>query len=356
MKAMMMKEYMKLEIVEIPIPEIRANEVLVKIKVASVCGSDIHGMNGNSKRRQPPIIMGHEASGVIEEVGKDVAGFAVGDRVTFDSTVYCGECGYCKSQQINLCDHRMVLGASTGEYRRHGAYAEYIAIPAHILYKLDDAISFEDAAMVEPMSVALHAIHLLPPVKDGCLVLFGTGTIALFAVQLLKLQDFNNVVVVGRNHKNLQLAKELGADLIVDSTQEDPTTAVMNYTKQVGADLAYDAAGAQSTFDSAIHCLRKGGHFVTIANLTPEFTIDMLSLITRQLTIHGSCASNGENEEILTWLKEGKIRTDYVISAKISLEEAPEYLLRIHHKEIPEFQKLLILPEGTGPEKSEQSF
>lgn len=306
MKALIMKEYMKLEYVDIPIPEIKANEVLVRVKAASVCGSDIHGINGKTKRRQPPIVMGHEASGVIEEIGSEVRNYAVGDRVTFDSTVYCGDCRYCRAGEINLCDNRMVLGASTDDYRRYGAYAEYVAIPERILYPLDDAISFEEAALVEPMSVALHAISLLPPQREKSVVLFGTGTIALFAVQLFKLRGFKKLIVVGRNNKNLQLARELGADHIINSRDEDVVLAVKRLTSGEGADFAYDAAGAQNTFDDAMHSIKKGGHFVTIANLAERFTIDMIYLITRQLTIHGSCASNGENAEILNWLRKRK--------------------------------------------------
>lgn len=344
MKALMMKEYMKLEYVDIPIPEIKEDEVLVRVRAASVCGSDIHGINGNSRRRQPPIVMGHEASGVVEKIGSKVKNYSVGERVTFDSTVYCGECKYCRCGEINLCDSRMVLGASTDDYRRYGAFAEYVALPERILYPLDEAITFEEAAMVEPMSVALHAISLLPQRTNSTLVLFGTGTIALFAIQLLKLKGFNRLIVVGRNDKKLALAKELGADHIINSKREDTVLSVMNLTDGQGADFAYDAAGAQNTFDDAIHSIRKGGHFVTIANLSERFTIDMIYLITRQLTIHGSCAANGENAEILKLLKEKKIRTDYLVSAKIPMSEAPEFILRIYHNEIPDFNKLILLP------------
>lgn len=344
MKALLMKEYMKLEYVEIPIPEISLNEVLVRVKVASVCGSDIHGINGKSKRRQPPIVMGHEASGIIEKTGGAVTDYHVGQRVTFDSTIYCGHCGYCKDGKINLCDNRMVLGTSCDEYRRHGAFAEYVALPEHILYPLDDEISYEDAALVEPMAVALHAIDLLPKIISGHIVMFGTGTIGLFAVQLLKLRGFQNLAVVGRNEENLALAKELGASHIINSRNVEPVSAILEWTGDLGADLAMDVAGAQTTFDAALKCLRKGGNFVTLANLSDRFSIDMIRLITRQLTIQGSCASSGEYEELLTWLKQGKIRTDYVISESVTLEEAPEHFIKVYNKEIPNFQKLLILP------------
>ena len=136
MKAMLLSEYNKLAITEMPMPQIADDEVLVRVRACGICGSDIHGYDGSTGRRIPPIVMGHEAAGEIEHVGAGVKEFGAGDRVTFDSTVSCGRCDYCKAGQINLCDNRMVLGVSCGEYRRHGAFAEYVAVPARILYRL----------------------------------------------------------------------------------------------------------------------------------------------------------------------------------------------------------------------------
>src|SRR5690554_2586946 len=112
MKALMLKEYNQFVVEDLPVPEIGSEDVLIKVKACSICGSDVHGMDGSTGRRIPPIVMGHEASGIIEETGDNVRGFKAGDRVTFDSTIYCGECYYCKRGQINLCDDRKVLGVS----------------------------------------------------------------------------------------------------------------------------------------------------------------------------------------------------------------------------------------------------
>ena len=112
------------------------DEVLVRVEACGICGSDVHGYDGSSGRRIPPIVMGHEAAGTVAAVGAGVRGFAAGDRVTFDSTVYCGKCAYCQRGDINLCDNRQVIGVSCGDYRRHGAFAEYVAVPQRILYPL----------------------------------------------------------------------------------------------------------------------------------------------------------------------------------------------------------------------------
>src|SRR5271169_4013669 len=160
MKALLLSQYRQLEITEMPVPEPGADEVLIRVAACGICGSDVHGYDGSSGRRIPPIVMGHEAAGTIAALGDGVRGFAAGDRVTFDSTIYCGACDNCRRGDVNLCDHRQVLGVSCGEFRRAGAFAEYVAVPARILYRLPENISFAEAAMLEAVSVALHGVSL----------------------------------------------------------------------------------------------------------------------------------------------------------------------------------------------------
>src|ERR1051326_5513519 len=128
MDALLLKEYMKLEMVQMDVPEIGPDDLLVRVRACGIGGSDVHGLDGSTGRRLPPIVMGHEAAGVVERVGANVHDFQAGDRVTFDSTIYCGQCFYCARGEVNLCDNRMVLGVSPGEYRRHGAFAEFVAV------------------------------------------------------------------------------------------------------------------------------------------------------------------------------------------------------------------------------------
>src|SRR6185369_15447974 len=179
MKALVLKEYKKFSFEEAPKPEVRPDEVLVRVKACGICGSDVHGMDGSTGRRRPPIIMGHEASGVIADTGKSVSGWKAGDRVTFDSTIYCGECEYCREGLINLCDRRRVLGVSCEDYRQHGAFAEYVAIPPRILYRVPEGLPYEHAAMVEPFAIALHAIRRSPPALNDTVVVVGAGMIGL---------------------------------------------------------------------------------------------------------------------------------------------------------------------------------
>ena len=169
-----------------------------QVKACGICGSDVHGMDGSTGRRVPPIIMGHEAAGVDRSSsGSDVGGWAEGDRVTFDSTIYCGQCCFCRQGRINLCDNRRVLGVSCDEYRQDGAFAEYVAVPRHILYRLPEGLAFRRAAMVEPLSIAVHAVgrmHARAWTTRPSSI--GAGMIGLLVIQALRAAGCGRIIAV----------------------------------------------------------------------------------------------------------------------------------------------------------------
>src|SRR5579863_3017041 len=177
MKALLLSGYKRLEIATVPDPTPGRDEVLIRVAACGICGSDVHGFDGSSGRRIPPIIMGHEAAGTIAALGDGVSGFTKGDRVTFDSTIFCGACDNCRRGDVNLCDHRQVLGVSCAEFRRPGAFAEYIAVPSRILYHLPDNLSFNEAAMLEAVSVALHGVSLAQIATGSTALVVGAGMI-----------------------------------------------------------------------------------------------------------------------------------------------------------------------------------
>ena len=179
MKALLLEQYSHLEVKEVPQPEVGADDVLIRVAACGICGSDVHGYDGSSGRRIPPIVMGHEAAGVIAEVGANVQHWCAGDRVTFDSTVYCGQCNYCKRGEVNLCDNRQVVGVSCTEFRRHGAFAEYVSVPARILYRLPDDFPMKEAAMLEAVSIALHGVRVTELKGGESALVIGAGMIGL---------------------------------------------------------------------------------------------------------------------------------------------------------------------------------
>jgi L-iditol 2-dehydrogenase len=213
MKALVLEAYNKLVYRDFPDPEVADDEVLVKVEAVGICGSDIHGMDGSTGRRKPPLVMGHEAAGLITALGKDVKAWAVGDRVTFDSTIYKLDDWYTRKGLYNLSDGRMVLGVSPGEWTRHGAFAELVNIPQHILYKIPEGVSFTQASMVEPVAVAAHAVELTQVSWNDTAVVVGSGMIGLFVIQVLRTKGCGTIIAVDLDDDKLALALKLGADV-----------------------------------------------------------------------------------------------------------------------------------------------
>ena len=330
MRALLLSEYKKLSVVEMPVPVIAEDEVLVRVKACGVCGSDIHGYDGSTGRRIPPLVMGHEAAGVIERVGSRVERFTAGDRVTFDSMVSCGGCDFCRRGQINLCDNRMVLGVSCGDYRRHGAFAEYVSVPERILYTLPDSLSFERAALTEAVSIASHAVARRVPAAGDTVIVVGAGMIGLLTIQMLKAKDVRTIVAVDVDAQKLDLARRMGAAHAIRATAVDVPAAVADLTSGRGADVAFEVVGHGDTVATAIRSVRKGGTVVVIGNLSPVVELPLQSVVTREIAVLGSCGSNGEIPECIDLLARGVIDVDPIISLKASLEEGPELFARLY--------------------------
>ena len=275
MKALLLSEYKKLELTDIPTPEIGPDDILVQVQACGICGSDIHGWDGSSGRRQPPLVMGHEAAGTVAAIGKDVKGYTEGERITFDSTVWCGKCHYCLAGRPNLCDNRMVLGVSCDDYRRYGCFAEYVSVPARICCKLPDSLSFEHAALIEAVSVAVHAANRTPVSLGDTAVVVGSGMIGLLAIQAIKQKGCSQVIATDINSQRLEVAKKLGADVTINVAKEDAAAKVLQLTNGRGADVAMEVVGATPTIKSAVDCTRKGGSITIVGNLAPTIELPL---------------------------------------------------------------------------------
>ena len=330
MRALLLSEYKTLSVVDMPTPEIGDDDVLVRVRACGICGSDIHGYDGSTGRRIPPLVMGHEAAGVIERVGRGVHGFEPGERVSFDSTVSCGTCPFCRRGQINLCDNRTVLGVSCGDYRRHGAFAEYVAVPSRILYKLPDSLPFERAALIESVSIAVHAVSRHVPQPDDTVVVVGAGMIGLLVIQVLKAKGPKDIVAVDVDPRKLALAQRMGATRTLNPKDNDMQAAVRDVTGGRGADVSFEVVGHGDTVLSAIRSLRKGGTVVLVGNLSPTVELPLQEVVSRELSVLGSCASSGEIPECIDLLARGVVDVDPIISLKASLDEGPELFARLY--------------------------
>jgi len=345
MKALQLQEYNKFQYVDVPEPTLADDAVLIKVGACGICGSDVHGMDGSTGRRIPPIIMGHEAAGTITKIGKSITKFKVGDNVTFDSTVYCGSCYFCSRGEINLCDNRKVLGVSTPEYRQHGAYADFVAVPERILYKLPDGMSFEHAAMVEPVSIAFHAVNNLPMTIGDSVTVVGAGMIGMFVIQALRLKGYGKIIAVDLDEGKLKMAKSFGADYTLKSDACDVVAEVAKLTEQRGSDAAFEVVGIAPTVDLAIRSVKKGGRIGLVGNLKPKVDFPLQQVVTRELTIYGSCASKGDYPACLEMIARGAIKVDPMISAVIPLSEAIPMFDRLYKAE-PGLMKVIVKPDG----------
>lgn len=343
MKALLLSKYKELSVTDFDKPEIGPNDVLVQVRACGICGSDIHGYDGSTGRRIPPLVMGHEAAGVVSEVGSNVKGLQAGDHVTFDSTVSCGECFYCRKGKINLCDNRMVLGVSCGEYRRHGAFAEYVSVPQHICYKLPKDLPFERAAMIEAVSVAVHAANRTPVELGDTAVVVGSGMIGLLAIQAIKLAGCAHVIAVDLDAGRLEKAKALGADYTLKADEVDVPAEVKKLTGGRGADVALEVVGATATIKTAIESVRKGGSITLVGNLAPNVEMPLQAIVTRELSVYGTCASSGEYPACIDLLASESIKVDDMITATASLEEGVEWFARLYGGE-PGAMKVIIDP------------
>ncbi len=333
MKAMVLKEYHQLVYQDVPEPTTGPDDVLIEVKACGVCGSDVHGMDGSTGRRIPPIIMGHEAAGIIVQVGSNVKDVRLGERVTFDSTVYCGSCFYCLRGAINLCDHRRVLGVSCDEYRHNGAFAEYVAVPQHILYRLPQDVSFEHAAMVEPCSIAFHAVSRTPTSLNDTAVVVGVGMIGLLVVQTLRAVGCGKIIAIDVEPDKLDLSRQLGADITLNSLEAETGSEIQKLTDNRGADIVIEAVGVSQSVKTALASVRKGGAVTVIGNLSPHVELPLQRLVAREITLYGSCASRGDYPACLDMMARGAIKVDPLISAVAPLCEGANWFRRLYQKE-----------------------
>ena len=344
MKALVLTAPSQLEFTDFPKPIPADDEVLLRIHACGICGSDIHGWDGSTGRRRPPLIMGHEAAGEIVAVGPRVERWHLGDRVTFDSTISCGACPYCARGEVNLCDHRRVVGVAPVEYRQHGAFAEFLAVPARILYALPNGLTYQQAAMVEPVSIAIHAVQRVRLAPNATAVVVGAGMIGLFVIQALRWAGASRIIAVDLADNRLALARELGATDTLRSDLMEVPAEVARLTGGNGADVALEVVGVSATLNLAIASVRRGGSVVLVGNLAAKTDFPLQAVVTRELTLHGTCGSAGEYPLCLDLIARGVIRVEPMISAVAPLVDGAAWFEKLSAKDGAKFMKVILAP------------
>lgn len=349
MKALLLSEPNKLQVTDVPTPTVGTDELLIEVGACGICGSDVHGYDGSTGRRVPPIVMGHEAAGTVVEVGSAVRAYSPGDRVTFDSTVFCGICDYCLAGEGNLCNDREVIGVSCSEFRRAGAFAELITIPERVAYHLPDGLSFAEAAMLEAVSVALHGVAVSEMSGEETVLVIGAGMIGLLLLQAARVRGFGaaRVFVSDVDATRLKLAFALGAEETFLASGAALTDEILKRTDGRGVDLVLEAVGRDETIATGIDCVRKGGTVTLVGNISPQVNLPLQKVVSRQIRLQGSCASAGEYPDAMKLMATGQIKVAPLITAVAPLADGPSWFERLHSHE-PNLMKIVLDPRPSA--------
>lgn len=347
MKALLLTAPSSLTLTDLETPAPDACEVRVRIAACGICGSDVHGYTGSTGRRIPPLVMGHEAAGIIDAVGKNVSGELVGQRVALDSTVFCGECEFCNNGQENLCTHRQVLGVSCDAYRRQGCFAEYAIVPERCVYPLPDQMGFVAASLLEPLTIGLQAVRLgnAGPATRSAVVI-GAGTIGLAIIVALKSYGVQRIAAVDLDASRLNEAREFGADAVFEADQITAKQLAewgASSADTDGADLVLEAVGAAASVETAIHAVTRGGTVVLVGNVSPVVELPLQTVVTRQIRLQGSCASAGCYPEAIELAASGAVDLSRFVSRVAPLEDGIDWFERLHNRE-PGVLKVVLQP------------
>ena len=310
-----------MEIRDVAEPHPGSNEVRIEVKAAGVCGSDLHIYHDDiAIPLKPPVVIGHEFSGVITEIGSGVEGWKIGDRVTSETACeYCGTCHYCRTGFFNLCGERRVLG-----YWYDGAFAKYTVVPQRSLHALPKGVDFLSGALMEPLACVVHAVLELTSVTTGNVVLVsGPGAIGLATLQVVKSQGAIVVVFGAKSDTHrLKKARELGADHAIDTSGQDLQALVTEITNDMGADVVFECSGAPGAVSAGLEAVKKQGHFTQIGLFGKPITLDFERICYKELVVTGSMGSDWPSwKTALQLVARKKIDLSALVSHEIPLEE-----------------------------------
>jgi len=320
-----MPEAYKIEYLDVPVPEVGDNQVLIKMKRIGICGSDIQVYHGKHKYMTFPIVQGHEGSGVIEKIGKDVKNFAVGDRVTVQPQLFCGECYPCKSGSLNVCENLKVLGVHAP-----GMACQYFLVDASKVLKLPENMDFDKGALVEPTAVGVHAAKKCGDIKGANIVVIGAGTIGNLVAQAAKALGAGKVMITDINQKKLDKAAKCGIDFCVNTKEKSLKDAIVENFGSRKADAIVDCAAVKASITSAIQSARRASKIVVVGNFKEPVEIEIPLLQRQEIDMIGVMMYVREDyEDAIRFLSEGKILTDEIITDYFDIKEfkqAYEYI------------------------------
>ncbi len=342
MKAMVLQRFGEpLQLREVPVPQLAASEVLIRVAACGLCGSDLEISAGKLQGPEVPLIMGHEPAGTVAAVGSAVTNVEVGDHVVVALYVTCGECDYCRTNQDNLCPN---LVGRPG-FELDGAFAEYFKMPAENLFPISASVPLEQvAAMSDGVATSWHAVRRQADVKPGqTVVIVGVGGLGVHATQISRLSGARTIAVDLVQEK-LDLAQRLGADVVIDARSEDGPAMVRELTAGLGADAVLDFVSEPDTVEMGLQMLSRGGVLVLVG-LAPgrPFTVDSVDTVLSEKRIVGSRTSSKQDlVEVIRLVEQGKIRP--IVGRRFRLEEANDALEALRRGEA--MGRMVIVPRG----------
>lgn len=342
MKALRYLGPKQLEVTDAPKPQPKDDEVLIRVRAVGICGSDVHGWLGITGRRVPGVIMGHELSGTVEAVGENVKSFQVGDAVVPQPIDSCGTCEFCKAGRNQMCAQRTLLGVMDV----NGGMAEFVPVKENMLYHKPENLSFETAALIEPLTVAYTAVHKLSDYRDKNVLVIGGGTIGLCILKMLKDMQPKRIIVSDLSEERRKTAIEMGADAVIDPSGD----YVQQLTEITGgrlADITIEAVGVEAAVNQSIRALHPTGTSIWVGVSQQEMTINMHDVVCKDRTIIGSMNySHQDFGETIKMLQEGRIENpEQLISDRISLEEAPDMFADLHDNPDLHKKALILFPD-----------
>ncbi len=316
MKVALFEKPHSLTVRSTPLRTLMPNEVLLKVKACGVCGTDVHIVEGTS-RSTPPVVLGHEFTGIVEDVGIAVHGIAPGQRAAVDPNISCGVCYYCRRGLVHLCANLKALGVD-----HDGGMAEYCFVPSEQIYLLPEGMLMEAAAFVEPVSCAVHGIDRANICAGDTVVIIGGGTIGLIMLQLARNAGASRTIVIEPLQHKRRIAIELGADAAVDPSESDAKTAVMDMT-HVGADVVIECAGRPQTAHLALELVRRGGtvEFFGVSPIGEKIQVEPNQVYFKELTIVGSYVNPNTFSRSIALLHSGRVRVDRFQIDRFPLDE-----------------------------------
>lgn len=319
MKALVYTQPHRVELQELPDPPIKPDEVLIRVRAVGVCGSDLDGFLGKSKKRIPPLVLGHEFSGEVMELGRGVSAFHAGETVAVYPLVSCGECRYCQTHRYHICPQRKVYGLDF-----HGGLCEYVSVPQQCLFRLPSSLSFVQGALVEPVANAVHVLAKCPSVAGQTGLIYGVGPIGALVYLVARHFGARLLAVVDRNPRRLAILNNLSANLVVDSSEQNPVETILAWTEGRGVDFSVDAVGHSICRQNAIACTASGGTVIWIGLAGDVCEIDGRAVVTREVEIKGSYAY-GRNDfaRSISLLQQGSLPLGLLVS-EVQLDQGQQ--------------------------------